>query len=314
MTGDDHKRREDLTGDSPWRELDDTLADGPSPADVPPEAVQWLAEQRLIHGLLRAANTADASAREARVDAVLVKIDAYNERAHRRHWFVVAAAALLLATFGMWFASPPSLPTAEAAMARIAGEMSQNVDRKFHVKLSTAGRMRPERVFQEFDLTVRPGMRFLIEGRFRFAGLRVTEGRIGCDGQTVWVDPGNERQRRSGPLADRERLFEGLADLLDAGYLDLHSLVDKLPGNFELRVVDRSLDADGRQLLHIKAYRSGRAGAWRVRAAELTVDELTGRVTHLDAQVRMTVGPMRHVLIDYLGQPAEGEVDYARPW
>jgi hypothetical protein len=299
---------------SKWHELDDTVADGPSPAEVPDEAREWLAEQRTMHGLLRALNTADASARESRVESVLARIDDHDSRAHRRHWFAVAAAALVLATAGMWFASPPSLPTAEAAMARVADQLSLNVDRKFHVKLSTTGRMRQERVFHEFDLTVRPGMRFLIQGRFAFAGLRIGDGRIGCDGETVWIQPSSRRHRRSGPLADRERLLEGLGDILDTGYLDLHSLVGKLPGNYDLRVVDRSEDAQGRQLLHIKAHRRARSGAFRVRSAELTVDELTGIVTHLDAQVRLTTGGMRRVLVDYLGQPAAGEVDYSRPW
>jgi hypothetical protein len=301
-------------GDSKWHELDDTIADGPSPAEVPEEAREWLAEQRTMHGLLRAVNTADASARESRVESVLARIDAHDTRAHRRHWFAVAAAALVLATVGMWFASPASLPTAEAAMARVADQLSLNVDRKFHVKLSTASRKRPERVFHEFELTVRPGMRFLIEGRFAFAGLRIAAGRIGCDGETVWIHPSSRRHRRSGPLADRERLLEGFGDILDTGYLDLHSLIGKLPGNFDLRVVARSQDEQGRQLLHIKAHRRSRSGLFRVRSAELTVDELTGIVTHLDAQVRLEAGSMRHVLIDYLGQPGVGEVDYSRPW
>lgn len=301
-------------GDSKWHELDDTIADGPSPAEVPEEAREWLAEQRTMHGLLRAVNTADASARESRVESVLARIDAHDTRAHRRHWFAVAAAALLLATLGMWFASPQSLPTAEAAMARVADQLSLNVDRKFQVKLSTASQKRPERVFHEFVLTVRPGMRFLIEGRFAFAGLRIADGRIGCDGETVWVEPNSHRNRRSGPLADRERLLAGLGDILDTGYLDLNYLIGRLPSNFDLRVVDRSEDEQGQHLLHIKAHRRLRSGALRVRSAELIVNELTGIVMHLDAQVRLEGGGMRRVLVDYLGQPTAGEVDYSRPW
>jgi hypothetical protein len=302
-------------GAGQWGELDDTVADGPSPVEVPEEAREWIAEQRTMHGLLRAVNTADASARESRIESVLGHIDAYDVRAHRRHWFAVAAAALLLATVGVWFALPQSLPTAEAAMARVADQLSLDVDRKFHVKLSTAGRKRPERVFHEYKLTVRPGMRFLIEGRFAFAGLRITDGLIGCDGETVWIQRSSSgRHRRSGPLADREQLLEGLGDILDTGYLDLHYLIGRLPGNFDLRVVDRSVDEQGQPLLHIKAHRRSRSGLLRVHSAELTVNELTGIVTHLDAQVRLETGGVRHVLIDYLGQPAVGEVDYSRPW
>ena len=88
-----------VAGDSQWSELDDTVADGPSPVEVPEEAREWIAEQRVMHGLLRAVNTADASARESRIESVLAHIDVYNARAHQRHWFAVAAAALLFATF-----------------------------------------------------------------------------------------------------------------------------------------------------------------------------------------------------------------------
>jgi len=304
-----------VAGDSQWSELDDTVADGPSPVEVPEEAREWIAEQRVMHGLLRAVNTADASARESRIESVLAHIDVYNARAHQRHWFAVAAAALLFATFGVWFALPSSLPTAEAAMARVADQLSLNVDRKFHVKLSSGGRKRPGRVFQEYELTVRPGMRFLIEGRVSFDGWRGADSLIGCDGETVWVQRGaGGRNRRSGPLADRERLVEGFGDILDTGYLDLHCLTDRLPGNFDLRVTDRSVNEQGQQLLHIKAHRRSRSGLLRVVSAELVVNEITGVVTYLDAQVRLETGGMRHVLVDYLGQPAMGEVDYSRPW
>src|SRR5690606_30240617 len=298
---------------------DDTLADGPSPVEVPAESRQWLVEQRTMHGLLRALNTADATARESRIESVLASMDAHGARAQRRHWFAVAAAALVMATLGIWLASPPSLPTAEAAMARAVNQLALNVDRKFHVKLSTAGRMRPEKVFNEFDLTVQPGMRFLIDGRFAFAGMRGIEGRIGCDGETFWIEPKHGRNRRSGRLADREQLLEGLGDIFDrdifdVGYLDLHALVGQLPGEFHLRVVARSEDELGNQQLHIEARRRTLRGAFRLRSAELIVDELTGMVTHLDAHVRAASGSMRHVLIDYLGQPLQGAVDYSRPW
>ena len=303
-----------LSGDSKWRELDDTLADGPSPADVPVEARPWLAEQRTMHGLLRALNTADATAREARIESVLARIDAQSAGLHRRHWWLVAAAAMLLATIGIWLGSPPSLPTAEAAVARAADQLSRNVDRQFRVKLSTAGRLRPEKVFHEFDMTVQPGMRFLIDGRFAFAGHKVMEGRIGSDGETIWIETADGRTRRSGRLADREQLLAGLGDILDIGYLDLHELIEKMPGEFDMRLVGHSEGADGSRQLHIKARRRPGSGIFRLRSAELIVDELTGMVTHMDAQMRLPVGGMRHVLIDYVGQPAQGAVSYARPW
>src|SRR5262249_5329712 len=62
-----------------WSELDDTLADGSvdAPAEVPPvhaEARAWLANQRFVHGLLRAMQQSDAEAREARVAAILAAV------------------------------------------------------------------------------------------------------------------------------------------------------------------------------------------------------------------------------------------------
>jgi len=297
-----------------WAEFDDTLADGPSPAEVPEEARAWLAEQRIIHGLLRAMYTADASAREGRVAAVLDGIERHAVSSQRRHWVTVALAASLLATVGVWFALPQSLPTAEAAMARAVDQLARNVDRHYHVRVSNAGGRRPERVSSEFDLVVRPGMRFLIEGRVTMGRLRVVDGRIGCDGETIWVDGENGRGRRSGRLADREKLFKGLGEILDLGYLDLHALVENLPIGFKMQVVDRSTDADGRQLLHIEAGRRRKAGAIRVRGAELLVDEQSGMVRRLAAQVSGVGGGVRQVLIEYRGQPEPGSVDYSRPW
>jgi len=301
-----------------WHELDDTLADGPSPADVPEDAREWLAEQRVMHGLLRASHTADSSAREARIAAVLESIDRHDAASGRRHWLAVALAASVLATIGIWFALPPSLPTADAAMARAVDQLARNVDRHYHVRLSMGGRgparRRPERVYNDFDLIARPGMNFLIEGRFRFGDVVMPNGRLGCDGETLWLEPKHGRNRRSGPVADREKLLEGLGDILDVGYLDLHSLVEKLPAGFNMRVVDRSVDSDGRQLLHIKAGRRRRGGPIKVRRVELVVDEATGMIKKLDAHVFMGRGGPRHVVIEYRGQPEPGSVDYSRPW
>lgn len=299
---------------SNWHELDDTLADGPSPADVPEEAREWLAEQRVMHGLLRAVHTADASAREARVASVMESIDRRAAVGFRRHWLTVALAASVMATIGIWFALPSSLPTAEAAMARAVDQLARNLDRHYHVRLSTAGRRRSERVYNEFDLIARPGMRFLIEGRFKFGKLRLAGGRVGCDGETIWLEDKNGRNRRSGRLVDREELLEGLGDILDIGYLDLHSLVEKLPAGFIMRVVDRSTDSEGRQQLHIKAWRRRTAGAIKVRKAELIVDELTGMVKSIDAEVFVVGSGLRHVVVEYRGQPEPDSVDYSRPW
>lgn len=277
-----------------WHDLDDTLADGPAPVDVPTEARDWLVEQRTMHGMLRAMHTADAAAREVRVETILTRIDAQDRSSQRRHWSMVAAAALVLASIGLWVALPPSLPTAEAAMARAVDEMAQDVDRRFRVQLSGAGRMRGKVGQQEFDLVTRPGKRFLIEGRFAFAGVRVAGGRIGCDGETVWVLP-RKGTRRSAPISERERLLRGLSEILDLGYVDVHALVEKLPGGFHLRVVGRSKSEQGNEQLLIKARRRARGGWFKLRSADLVVDEASGIVTRVEADVRMIGGGLRHL-------------------
>lgn len=297
-----------------WRDLDDTLADGPAPADVPEEARDWLAEQRTMHGLLRALHTADAASREDRVASILSSIDADTSRGQRRHWFAVAAAALVLATFGVWFALPPSLPTAEAAIERAADEMAREVDRRFHVRFTVPGRLRAERVRHDFDLVARPGTRFRIEGSFAFAGIKIAEGRIGCDGETIWIESQEGSSRRSGPLAQREKMLRGLSEFLDVGYLDVHALVAKLPGDFKLRTVARTTDANGNPQLRIEARRRIRRGRLKVRSAELLVDEASGLVTRLEADLLVAGTGRRHLIVEYLGTAAPGSVDYSRPW
>ncbi|MGB3966319.1 MAG: hypothetical protein WBO45_06280, partial [Planctomycetota bacterium] len=100
-----------------WRDLDDTLADGPAPAEVPAAAKAWLADQRFVHGLLRAMHSQDVAAREGRIAAILARTDtAAAEPRHR--WLTVLVAACVLACLGVFWALPASLPTADAAVQR----------------------------------------------------------------------------------------------------------------------------------------------------------------------------------------------------
>ncbi|MFK7741551.1 MAG: hypothetical protein AB8H80_14630 [Planctomycetota bacterium] len=319
-------------------DLDDTLADGPAPAEMPADAKLWLADQRVLHGLLRALHSADPAAREGRVAAILEGLDAKPGRSSgstgygRRHWPLVAAAALLLGSLGIWLSLPPSLPTAEAAMARAVDELARPLDRKFHIRISRIGRDGAQSVRQDFDLTTRPGMRFLIEGRFGLAGVRVGDGRIGCDGETLWVEPAIARFRRSAPLAESEQLLAGLGDLLDVGYLDVHAMVQRMPGASRLRVVERTVDDAGVATLRILARNrrltdggvlGGAVGnramvpaarPVRLRQAELLVEETSGMVLRVDAELVIRGAGRRRLEIDYRGAGAEGTIDYARPW
>jgi hypothetical protein len=296
--------------DESWRDLDDTLADGPAPAEVPAGARAWLADQRLLHGLLRALHTADAPARESRIHAVMDRIDADGAVAPQR-WWLVAAAALLFATLGVWLVLPDRLPTAEAAMGRAVAELSRDVDRRFRVEVvatTHAGKV----MHSDLLLVTRPGMRFRIDGKLSFGSFELGEFRIGCDGEEIWILPANGAFRRAGPLAERERLLQGVGDVLDLGYLDVHDLVQKLPADFDLAVVGREQNAAGPQL-RIEAVRRAGSGE-RPRSAWLLCDEATGMVTRVETEVELGRGATRRLSLQYLGEEPAGLVDYRRPW
>ncbi|MCC7396480.1 MAG: hypothetical protein IT455_05380 [Planctomycetes bacterium] len=298
----------------PWGQLDDTLADGPSPADVPPAARQWLAQQRTMHGLLRALHTADPAAREARVAGILERIDEHERARHGRgRWLLAAAAALLLAVFGTWWSLPAHLPTAEAAVQRAAEQLARDVDRRFRVVASVATERSGELRRHELALVVRPGSRFRVDGKFSFGGLTFGQMHAGCDGDELWFTAGNGLFRHAGPVAERERLQQRLGEVLDVGYLDIEQLVRNLPADFELRVVGRQRDADGRNRLVIEAVSVRADRGVKLRSARLECDEATGMVTRLD--VECAAGPaVRRIELQYLGEEPAGLVDYQRPW
>ena len=274
-----------------WSDLDDTLADGPSPASVPEEAKAWLGDQRFMHGLLRALHTADAAARESRIAALLERIDRESVVEPRRRWLTVAAVALLLACLGVWFALPASLPTAEAAMGRAVAQLARDVDRRFRLEMIASDATGKEQTRNEFSLVTRPGMRFRSEGKLAFGPMQFGEIRVGCDGEELWAVSANGILRRAVPLAERERLMRVLGDTLDLGYLDVHDLVRKLPDDFDLRVIGREQDAAGCSQLRIEATRRQTAARGRFRSAWLVCDEVTGMVTTWKCRSDFWLGP-----------------------
>jgi hypothetical protein len=297
-----------------WRELDDTLADAPSTADVPDDAKAWLADQRTMHGLLRALHTGDAAAREGRIEALLARIDAQALPTGRR-WGLVALAAALLACVGLWLSLPASLPTAEAAMQRVVSELGRDVARRFRLQIETTDAKVKGPLRQDFALVTRPGGRFRVDGKLSLGTLQFGEFRLGCDGQETWVTGGNGLLRRAVPLAERDRLQQTLGDALDLGYLDVHDLVRRLPQDSELRVVGREQDAAGRSVLRIEASRKRPLARARLGKSELLVDEATGMVVRLSAEVDFArAGIHRSVLLEYLGEEPPGLVDFGRPW
>jgi len=285
-----------------WRDFDDTLADGPSPADVPPEAKSWIAEQRLMHGLLRALHTADAPAREGRIATLLERIDRDARLAPRRQWVRVLAAALVLACVGVWFVLPESLPTAHAAVERAVRELARDVDRRFRIEV-VGIRNRGA----EFLLVTRPGNHFRVDGKFAyFQGM--IEVRCGCDGEELWLNA-NGYFRQAVPFAERKRLkIPGLDldEVLGLGYLDVHNLLQRLTAEYDVSVVGREKDAKGESRLRLDALRRGASGG--PRSLRLQCDEETGMVTRIeiDSNVRLR--------FEYLGEEPPGLVDYRRPW
>lgn len=313
-TPDDRGRRE-LVPDA-FRDLDDTLADGPSPADVPAEAKAWLASQRFVHGVLRAMHTADAAAREGRIERLLQRVD--RERAggprNRREWAVVAAAAALLAAVVLWFSLPARLPTAEAAVDRIVGEMARDVDRRYRVDVRVLDARGETRVHHEFSLVARPGRKFRLDGKLPFGGRKAGELRAGSDGVEMWMQSANGLFRQAAPIAERERFLAMFGDALDVGFFDVNDFVERLPGAYEVRVTGRSRDAGGRAVLELAAVlRDGEAP--RRFTMRLRCDEATGMVLHLEAERWGPFGrASRRLEVDFLGEEPAGLVDYRRPW
>jgi len=285
-----------------WRDFDDTLADGPSPVDVPEEAKSWIAEQRLMHGLLRALHTADAPAREGRIATLLERIDQESRLAPRRQWVRVLAAALVLACVGVWFALPPSLPTAHAAVERAVRELARDVNRRFRIEVLGVGQKGAEGV-----VVTRPGNHFRLDVKFAWMQ-RMIEVRVGCDGEELWFKDTIGMFRGAFPFAERERQrLPLLGGALDLGYLDVHNLLRKLTADFDVKVTSREKDANGESRLRLEARRRGASGQPRV--LRLQCDEETGMVTRME----IDSNDGRLCLV-YLGEEPADLVDYRRPW
>jgi hypothetical protein len=304
-----------------WSGLDDTLADGGvgapaevpaaelSPAELPAAARAWLADQRFVHGLLRAMQQSDAEAREARVAAILA---AARPPGARRSWLVAAAALLLCAVAGMFWL-PGRLPSAEAAVQRAAELLGQDVDRRFTMTFATVDTDGRERNRNELDFTTRPGMRVLLSGSVQFGPFHLDDMRAGCDGTEVWWRFGPDGKFKQAQPLQSDRLLSMFGNVLDLGYLDVHALVENLPSTFELRTVGRERDAAGRSVLHIQAVGEPRRPGVKLKRADLLVDEATGMITRVEVEF---AGPRGrgHFGFEYLGVVQLDPAAYRRPW
>ncbi len=281
---------------------DDTLDDGPV-VEVPPQARPWLAQQRFVHGMLRALHTADAHARQARVQAVMNVLTA---RPSMRHRFAVAAAVLVAAAlllYAVW-PDPSRLPRAEAMVAKAIAAFEQPIDREFElvIDVERAGRQTSRRM----QITLRPGKRFLVT-----ADGSLGKFKAGCDGETVWFQPTVGAFRMDVPLAEARRLTERLGDVLDLGYLDLETLLGRLP-QAELRCVGR--EAGG---IRVEAIGTVQLRHLELRSIQMVVDDDTGLLRSIDATA---VGEGRGREVEaklryrHVGDRELGEAAYQRPW
>ncbi len=285
---------------------DDTLDESVEPQPTA-EARPWLARQRFAHGLLRALHSADASAREARVQAVMARVRPTRAVFARP---VFAVAAVVLASAAIWWAWPRagSLPHAEALVERALASLGDPIDRAFtlEITIERGGR----EVHRELDLVLRPGGMFLVEGLGPFGRFRV-----GCDGTSFWFDAGG-LVRHEVPLAEATRFADRMGDVLDLGYLDLDELVRRLPQQTILRSTRREAGA-------IRVEASGRVATPQVdlEGVHLLVDEATGMIRSLDATAirRGPKGaddarPHAKIAYRYAGERELGADGYRRPW
>lgn len=294
-----------MTGSDDMLRGDDTLTGGPAPPPRTREEIEALADQRLVHGLLRGMQAADAAGREARVAAILDRIGA---RRRRRRAVVTLAAALAVTLGAAWWmaAREERLPHARAMVEQAARELARPVDRRYSLTISLRSPGGAHDFRTRYRLTVRPGKRFLLEGQGLLGPFR-----MGCDGHNVWTLPGLRLARSSRPLARAPRLQRALGPF-EAGFLDLQSLLESMPRSCELRSV-RRLDASagGGPMVVVQAV--CRAGD-QERRVEVVVEEHTGLVRRLEVTCAPEPGFAWRMTFEYEGLVSLGEQAYLRPW
>ena len=283
---------------------DDTLAEDTEVVNVPLEARPWLAQQRFVHGMLRALHTADADSREARVQAVMHELDAQPSIWRR---FATAAAvfvAAAIALYALW-PDPARLPRAEAMVAKAIAALDQPIDREFElvVDIERAGRHSERRM----QITLRPGRRFLVSAEGPLGKFNA-----GCDGETVWFQPAVGVFRMDVPLAEARRLTERLGDMLDLGYLDLETLLRRLPQDTELRCVGREPGG-----IRVEAIGTVKLRHLELRSIQMVVDDRGGMLREIDATAGSEARTREvgaHLRYRHVADHQLGEAAYRRPW
>lgn len=304
-------RQEPLTSWSIEEDLnDDALRAAPDAQS------DWLAGQCFVHGVLRAAHGDTAASHEGRVAAIMAAIDRPAPSRHR--WTVVAAAALVLCALAWPVLFVEQLPEARASVLRGA-KLLDDVDRRFSVEAIGVSDHGIGENHQLFQLTARPGNRFVVVGSLDLGPIRFAAMRFGCDGEQVWFhsfgDSGELAEvRRAGPMEEAPSLLRGIGNVLDLGLLDVHSFVTQLPREFHLKTRSRIVDATGQKLLHIEATGGPDRPGFHLHRADLYCCEATGCIVRLEVQADDGLGRVQR--LNFVDQGAI-QVDssiYRRPW
>lgn len=283
---------------------------------APDDPSGWLAEQCFVHGVLRAAHQHTEAANAARISSIMAAID--RPAASRHRWTKVAAAALVLCALAWPVLFVEHLPEARASVLRGA-RLLDDGDRRFSVEAIGVSDHGIGQNHQVFQLTARPGNRFVVIGSLDLGPIRFAAMRFGCDGQEVWFhsfgDSGELAEvKRAGPLEEAPSLLRGIGNVLDLGLLDVHRFVTEMPREFHLKTCGRIVDEDGQKLLHIEATGGPKRPGFHLQRADLNCCEQTGCIVRLEVQADDGLGRTQRLnFVDQGALAVDGSI-YKRPW
>ncbi len=296
-----------MNGERDWLGLfDETLEDGPLPVPRDADLRRQLADQRFVHGLLRAAHGADASSREARVQAVVAGLPADQPRRRRGLWITAVASVGLGLAAALTIRALLPVPRAEIALQQALDQVAADAHHRFALTVTVTAPDRELEGTVRYALTTHLGGRFLLEGEGWLAPLRA-----GSDGDTVWCAPAVAWLRWSRPFArDCQLGWLFGQSRLTAGDFDLREWLLTLRRAAPDLAVRAVAGVDGRSRARVE---------WIDRhspadGAAIEVDEARGTLERLEVSSAAPGGFRRHLTFDYRG-PAEGDVErYRRPW
>ncbi len=290
--------------------FDETLHDGPLPAPRDPEVLRSIAEQRFVHGLLRAAFAADAPSAEGRVLAALgapgMPSPTAGPRTRRRLGRAIALVGLLAAVVAtaLWARSlwaPDASQILAAAVEGVLHEPSEYAVRGWRGWASP-------RAAPAFEVrgAVEPEGRFALTGTAGAAPVR-----MGYDGRRVWGLLGEQRFERSVSEAGAGEIVEGVP--LCVADLELPDLLAALRRDAVRRALDFRAHADaGGEVLRAGAGGIGDVGGRDVAWVEIDVAPDSYRLRRL---VVTSLQPIGVRTLELRPEPRAGAApSFAPPW